>query len=72
MIIKQRRGFAVMNKDLQREIARKGGASIPPEKRAFSLNRDLAVSSGRKGGAASHADTRPAGSPPGRPPKETV
>ena len=31
-----RRGFAAMDKDRQREIARKGGASVPDEKRSFS------------------------------------
>ena len=30
-----RRGFAAMDKERQREIARKGGASVPDEKRSF-------------------------------------
>jgi general stress protein YciG len=38
-----RRGFAAMDKDRQREIARKGGASVPDEKRSFSQDRDLAA-----------------------------
>src|SRR5271156_1233310 len=46
-----RRGFAAMDKDRQREIARKGGASVPDEKRSFSQDRDLAAAAGRKGGA---------------------
>ena len=49
-----RRGFAAMDKDRQREIARKGGASVPDEKRSFSQDRDLAAAAGRKGGEASH------------------
>lgn len=47
---KKLRGFAAMNPERVREIARMGGRAIPPEKRAFSTNRDLAVESGRKGG----------------------
>ena len=38
----------------QREIARKGGASVPSEKRSFSQDRSLAAQAGRKGGEASH------------------
>jgi len=38
----------------QREIARKGGASVPGEKRSFSQDRRLAAEAGRKGGEASH------------------
>ena len=49
-----RRGFAAMDKDRQREIARKGGASVPDEKRSFSQDRSLAANAGRKGGEASH------------------
>ena len=48
-----RRGFASMDPERQREIARKGGASVPADKRAFSQNRSLAVNAGRKGGEAS-------------------
>lgn len=46
------RGFASMDPERQREIARKGGASVAPENRSFSQDRDLAVRSGAKGGAA--------------------
>ena len=53
-----RRGFAAMDKDRQREIARKGGASVPDEKRSFSQDRDLAAATGRKGGEASHGGGR--------------
>jgi general stress protein YciG len=48
------RGFAAMDEDKQREIARKGGASVPDDKRSFSQDRDLASEAGRKGGEASH------------------
>ena len=48
-----RRGFASMNPEKQREIASKGGKSVPSEKRSFSQNRDLASEAGRKGGQVS-------------------
>ena len=47
---RSKRGFASMDGARQREIARKGGESVPAEKRSFSLDRDLAKESGRKGG----------------------
>ena len=53
-----KRGFAAMDPNRQREIARKGGASVPDEKRSFSQDRDLAASAGRKGGEASHGGGR--------------
>src|SRR5688572_32278413 len=49
-----KRGFASMDPERQREIARKGGASVPSEKRSFSQDRSLAAQAGRKGGEASH------------------
>jgi len=57
--IKSRRGFGGMSKEKVTAIAKKGGASIPSEKRAFSVNRTLAQEAGRKGGLA------------GRKPKDT-
>jgi general stress protein YciG len=54
------RGFASMNADKQREIARKGGRSVPNEKRSFSQNHQLASEAGRKGGHSSHGSKRPA------------
>ena len=48
------RGFASMDEDKQREIASKGGQSVPDEKRSFSQDRDLAAEAGRKGGENSH------------------
>ncbi len=44
------RGFARMEPSKQREIARKGGANVPHEKRSFAQNRELASEAGRKGG----------------------
>ena len=51
---KSNRGFASMDRAKQREIARKGGESVPGEKRSFSQNRELASAAGRKGGEALH------------------
>ena len=44
------RGFASMDEERQREIASKGGQSVPDEKRSFSQDRALAAQAGRKGG----------------------
>lgn len=44
-----RRGFAGMDPDRRREIARKGGASVPADKRSFSAQAGLAASAGRVG-----------------------
>jgi general stress protein YciG len=50
------RGFASMDREKQREIARKGGRSVPNEKRSFSQNHQLASMAGRKGGHSSHGN----------------
>jgi general stress protein YciG len=50
---KSKRGFASMSPERQREIASKGGKSVPGDKRSFSQNRDLAAQAGRKGGQVS-------------------
>ena len=55
---KSSRGFASMDRAKQKEIARKGGESVPNEKRSFSQNRELAASAGRKGGEASQGVRR--------------
>jgi general stress protein YciG len=47
---KSNRGFASMDAAKQREIASKGGQSVPPEKRSFSQDPNLAATAGRKGG----------------------
>ena len=54
------RGFASMDAEKQREIARKGGRSVPNEKRSFSQNHQLASEAGRKGGHSSHGSRREA------------
>jgi general stress protein YciG len=46
------RGFASMEQEKQREIARKGGANVPHDKRSFAQDRHLASEAGRKGGRA--------------------
>lgn len=50
---KGRRGFASMDPEKQREIAKKGGASVPNHLRSFSQDRQLASEAGRKGGQVS-------------------
>ncbi len=52
------RGFASMDREKQREIARKGGRSVPNEKRSFSQNHQLASEAGRKGGHSAHGQRR--------------
>lgn len=47
---KPRRGFAAMTPERQRELARKGGKSVPDSKRSFSRDPELASRAGRKGG----------------------
>lgn len=47
---KAKRGYAVMSPERRREIASKGGAAVPPEKRSFSQSRELASSAGKTGG----------------------
>ncbi len=49
-----KRGFASISVEKRREIASKGGKSVPAEKRSFSQNRNLATEAGRKGGWTSH------------------
>ncbi|MBO9545795.1 KGG domain-containing protein [Caulobacter sp.] len=49
---KPKRGFAAMSPERRREIAAKGGAAVPAEKRSFSRSRDLAAQAGRAGGSA--------------------
>lgn len=53
-----RRGFAAMDQAKQREIARKGGANVPRDKRSFAQNRQLAAEAGRKGGQSVAAQDR--------------
>jgi uncharacterized protein len=52
------RGFANMDVDKLREIAKKGGANVPHEKRSFAQDRALAADAGRKGGRAVAPEAR--------------
>lgn len=45
------RGFAALSPERRKEIARMGGKSIAPDKRAFSQNRELASRAGKIGGS---------------------
>lgn len=51
MADQERRGFAAMDPEQQREIARKGGEAV-------SQNREHMAAIGRKGGQASHGGGR--------------
>ena len=55
---KSKRGFASMSPEKQREIASKGGKSVPKEKRSFSADRSLATAAGRKGGMSTLGEKR--------------
>ncbi len=55
---KSTRGFASMDPEKQRAIARKGGESVPREKRSFSQNANLAAEAGRKGGKSVNPGNR--------------
>ncbi len=52
------RGFASMDPEKQRAIARKGGESVPNEKRSFSQDHSLAAHAGRKGGHSVNPNKR--------------
>lgn len=52
------RGFAALSPEQRREIARKGGASVPAAKRSFAQDRDLASQAGRKGGETSRKPSK--------------
>ncbi|MDO8913991.1 MAG: stress-induced protein [Phenylobacterium sp.] len=56
-----------MSPERRRTIAIKGGASVPAEKRSFSINRDLAKDAGRKGGSAEANKYKPTDEPPKEP-----
>jgi hypothetical protein len=47
-----------MDPERRREIARRGGASVPSDKRSFAQDRSLAADAGRKGGSASKGGGR--------------
>jgi uncharacterized protein len=53
---KAKRGFTAMSPERRREIAARGGASVPADKRSFAQSRDLAASAGGAGGSARPRD----------------
>lgn len=55
---KSARGFASMDPEKQREIARMGGRAVQAEQRSFARNKDLAREAGRRGGLATPASKR--------------
>ncbi len=55
---KLKRGLACLSPERRSEIARMGGKSVPPEKRAFARDPTLAAKAGSIGGAAAPAENR--------------
>jgi general stress protein YciG len=53
-VAKEKRGFALMDPEKQREIASKGGRVAHEKGRAHEWTGEEAKAAGRKGGAASH------------------
>jgi general stress protein YciG len=58
LVTPSKRGFAGMTPEKRKEIATKGGKSVPKEKRAYSVNRDLASEAGKKGGKTARPSKR--------------
>jgi hypothetical protein len=56
---KQRRGFAAMNPDQVRELARRGGVAAHRAGTAHEFSSDEARAAGRKGGLAAHSGRKP-------------
>ena len=56
---KERRGFASMSAEKQREIASKGGRAAHVKGTAHEWSAEEARAAGRKGGLASHRKRRP-------------
>ena len=56
---KEDRGFASMDREKQREIARKGGRAAHVKGTAHEWSAEEARAAGRKGGLASHKKRRP-------------
>ena len=53
-----RQGFASMDDERQREIASKGGKSVPGQERSFAKDHELAAEAGRKGGQSVASEDR--------------
>lgn len=54
-----RRGFALLTPERRKEVAAKGGSSVPAHKRSFSVDHSLALRAGSKGGSTSRGGGRP-------------
>lgn len=52
------KGFATMDKERLRRLAKAGGMAVEPMNRAFSRDRALAAEAGRKGAAARAANRK--------------
>jgi general stress protein YciG len=52
------RGFAVIDPERRKEIARMGGKAVPAEKRTFSRDREKARLAGMNGGSKVPAEKR--------------
>ena len=63
---RRRRGFAVMDPDLVREIARRGGVAAHRVGTAHEFNTEEARAAGRKGGLASHSSSSRRNEEPGQ------
>jgi len=61
---RRRRGFAVMNRDRVREIAREGGKAAHAKGVAHEFTSEEARIAGHKGGVAAHQKDPPKSSPP--------
>ena len=55
---KEQRGFASMDPNKQREIARQGGKAAHAKGTAHEWNHEQARDAGRKGGRASHRNLK--------------
>ena len=53
-------GFQHLTPEQRRAVSAKGGAAQPPEKRGFSVNRELASEAGKIGGKLSKGGKRKA------------
>jgi uncharacterized protein len=60
-VVRKPQGFAALSPERRREIARLGGMSVPPDRRSFSRDPDLAARAGAAGGAKSRGGGRPPG-----------
>ena len=62
-VVKRKRGFAVMDREKQREIASRGGKAAHLKGTAHEWTGEEAKEAGRKGGVASHRNSQRPGPP---------